>query len=36
MRMDVERFVKISRNNVPDGRRFPGYAKRRCRDLIHD
>jgi hypothetical protein len=32
-RMNVERFVKISRDNVPAGRRSPGSPKR-WSDLI--
>ena len=35
-RMDAERLVKISRDNVPIGRRSPGHPKRRWSDLIMD
>ena len=28
-RMDVERLVKIPRDNIPDGRRSPRHQKRR-------
>ena len=34
-RMDAERLVKISRDNTPVERRFPGRPKRRWSDLIH-
>jgi hypothetical protein len=34
--MDAERLFKISRNNVPAGRRSPGRPKRRWRDIIFD
>ena len=33
-RMDAERLVKISRDNIPAGRRSPGRPKRRWSDLI--
>ena len=33
-RMDAERLFKISRDNVPAGRRSPGRPKRRWSDLI--
>ena len=33
-RMDAERLVKISRDNIPAGRRSPGIPKRRWSDLI--
>ena len=33
-RMDSERLVKISRDNIPVGRRSPGRPKRRWSDLI--
>ena len=32
-RMDAERLVKISRDNIPDGR-SPGRPKRRWSDLM--
>ena len=32
--MDAERLIKISRNNIPAGRRSPGCPKRRWSDLI--
>ena len=35
-RMDDERLVKISRDNIPSGRRFPRRQKRKWSDLIHD
>ena len=35
-RMDAERLVKISRDNIPFGRRYPGRPKRRWSDLIVD
>jgi hypothetical protein len=35
-RMDAERLVKISRGNIPFGRRSPGRLKRRWSDLIID
>ena len=35
-RMDAERLVKISRDNIPAGRRSPGRPKRRWSDLIMD
>jgi hypothetical protein len=31
-RMDAERSAKISRDNIPAGRRSPGRSKRRWRD----
>jgi len=34
--MDAERLVKISRDNIPIGRRFKGRPKRRWSDLIPD
>ena len=34
--MDTERLVKISRDNIPAGRRSPGCPKRRWSDLIID
>ena len=33
-RMDPEGLVKISRDNIPAGRRSPGLPKRRWSDLI--
>ena len=33
-RMDAERLVKISRDNIPVGIRSPGWPKRRWSDLI--
>ena len=36
MRMDAERLVKISRDNIPAGRGSPGLPKRRWSDLIRD
>ena len=33
-RMDAERLVNISRENIPVRRRFPGGPKRKWRDLI--
>ena len=35
-RTDAERLVKISRDNIPAGRRSPGRPKRRWSDLIID
>ena len=35
-RLDAERLVKISRDNIPAGRRSPGRPKRRWSDLIID
>ena len=35
-RMDAETLVKISRDNIPAGRRSPGRPKRRWSDLIID
>ena len=35
-RMDAERLVKISRDNIPAERRSPGRLKRRWSDLIPD
>ena len=35
IRMNAERLVKISRNNIPAGR-SPGCQKRRWNDLITD
>ena len=35
-RMDAEGLVKISRDNIPVGRRSPGRPKRRWSDLIID
>ena len=35
-RMDVEKLVKISRGNIPVGRRSPKRPKRRWSDLIID
>ena len=35
-RMDTEKLVKISKDNVPVGRRSPGRSKRRWIDLILD
>ena len=35
-RMDAERLVKISRDNIPVGRRSPRRPKRRWSDLIPD
>ena len=35
-RMDAERLAKISRDNIPAGRRSPGPPKRRWSDLIID
>ena len=32
--MDAERLVKISRDDIPDGRKYPGRPKRRWSDLI--
>ena len=32
--MDAKILVKISRDNIPAGRRSPGHSKRRWRDLI--
>jgi hypothetical protein len=32
--MDAEKLVKISRDNIPAGRRSPGLQKRRWSDLI--
>ena len=34
--MDAEKLVKISRDYVPAGRRFPGRPKRRWSDLNLD
>ena len=34
--MDAERLVKISRDNISAGRRFPGCPKRRWSNLISD
>jgi hypothetical protein len=33
-RMDSERLVKISKDNIPAGRKSPGCPKRRWSDLI--
>jgi hypothetical protein len=33
-RMDAERLVKISRDNIPAGRKYPGRPKKRWNDLI--
>jgi hypothetical protein len=33
-RMNPERLVKISRDNMPVGRRSPGHPKRKWSDLI--
>ena len=33
-RTDAERLVKVSRDNIPAGRRSPGSPKRKWRDLI--
>ena len=33
-RMDAERLVKISRDNIPAGRRSPGHPKRSWNELI--
>ena len=35
-RMDAERLVKISKDNIRSGRRSPGRPKRRWSDLIPD
>jgi len=35
-RMDAERLVKISRDNIHVGRKSPGHPKRRWSDLIID
>ena len=35
-RMDAERLVKVSRDNIPAGRRSPGCRKGRWSDLIVD
>ena len=35
-RMEAERLVKISRDNIPVGRISPGRPKRRWSDLIID
>ena len=35
-RMDAERLVKFSRDNIPTGRRSQGHPKRRWSDLIPD
>ena len=35
-KIDDRRLVKISRGNIPAGRRSPGRLKRRWSDLIHD
>jgi len=35
-RVNAERLVKISRYNIPAGRRSPGRPKRRWSDLIPD
>ena len=35
-RMDAERLDKISRDNIPAGRRSPGTSKIRWSDLILD
>ena len=35
-RMDAERLVKISKNNIPAGRSSPGSPKRKWSDLIPD
>ena len=35
-RMDAERLVKIAKDNIPAGRRFPGCPKRRWSELILD
>ena len=35
-RMDAERLIKISRDNIPVGRRSPGRPKRRWSELIID
>ena len=35
-RMDAERLVKISRDNIPAGRTSPGRPTRRWSDLIPD
>ena len=32
--MDAERLLKVSRDNIPAGRRSPGYPKTRESDLI--
>jgi hypothetical protein len=34
--IDSERLIKISRDNIPVGRRSPGHPKRRWSDLIAD
>ena len=34
IRMDTERLVKISRDNIPVGRKSPGSPKRRWSELI--
>jgi hypothetical protein len=34
--MDAERLVKISRDNIPAGIKYPGRPKRRWSDLILD
>ena len=36
MGMDAERLFKISRDNIPAGRRFPGGPKIKWSDLIPD
>ena len=35
-RMVAERLVKNSRDNIPAGRRSPGFQKRKWSDLIVD
>ena len=35
-RMDAERLVKISRDNIPVGRRSPECSKRRWSDILRD
>ena len=35
-RNDAERLLKISRDNIPAGRKSPGLPKRRYSDLIRD
>jgi hypothetical protein len=35
-RMDAERLVKMSRDDIPIGKRSPGLLKRSWADLIFD
>ena len=36
MRMDAERLIKISKDNIPARRTSPGCPKRKFSDLIPD